>query len=93
MAHQKHSRYPNVTIKIPAPYAGSLGALELINGTLDGVFVSRELKPTDITSFQAKFQYPPFTVPVTQGSYRQFGFLDAMAFCCSQRQSNRHFEL
>lgn len=69
-----------MTINIPAPYAGSLGALELIAGNLAGVFVSRELKPSDISSFQEAFGYAPFSVPISQGSYRQFGFLDTMAF-------------
>jgi phosphate transport system substrate-binding protein len=72
--------YPNVHIEIPPPYAGSLGTKELIKGDLDFVFVSRELKPDDISGFQAKFEYPPFTIPVSGGSYRQFGFLDAVVF-------------
>lgn len=67
-------------MQIPAPHAGSLGALELIKGNLDGVFVSRELKPSDISGFSAKFGYPPTSIPISGGSYRQYGFLDAMAF-------------
>lgn len=73
-----------MTIKIPGPYAGSLGAVELIQGNLQGVFVSRELKPSDITSFSEKFGYAPFSVPVAGGSYRQFGFLDTMVFAVNK---------
>ena len=73
-------RYPGVQISIPAPYSGSFGALELINGTLDGLFVSRELKPTDISTFAAVFGYDPLSIPIGGGSYRQFGFLDGLSF-------------
>jgi phosphate transport system substrate-binding protein len=72
--------YPDVHIDVDPPYAGSLGAKELVKGNLDFVFVSRELKPDDITDFHAKFGYDPLSVPVSGGSYRHFGFLDAVAF-------------
>lgn len=75
-----HGYYPKVVIDLEPPYAGSLGAKELAKGNLDLVFVSRELRPDDITDFQAKFGYPPLSVPVSGGSYRHFGFLDAVAF-------------
>ena len=71
---------PNVTIDVPPPYAGSLGAKELVKQNLDFVFVSRELKPDDITDFQAKFGYPPLSVPISGGSYRVYGALDAVGF-------------
>ena len=67
-------------IDVDPPYAGSLGAKELVKGNLDFVFVSRELKPDDITDFHAKFGYDPLSVPVSGGSYRHFGFLDAVGF-------------
>ena len=79
MSQPKH-RYPGVQISIPPPYSGSIGALELINGTLDGLFVSRELKPTDISTFEAVFGYKPLSIPIGGGSYRQFGFLDGLSF-------------
>jgi phosphate transport system substrate-binding protein len=72
--------YPDVHLDISPPYAGSLGAKELAGGNLDFVFVSRELRPEDITDFQAKYRYPPFSVPVSGGSYRHFGFLDTVVF-------------
>jgi phosphate transport system substrate-binding protein len=74
------NRYPRVHIELSPPYAGSLGARELIAGKLDLVFVSRELRPDDVAGFQAKFGYPPLSVPVSGGSYRHFGFLDAVGF-------------
>jgi phosphate transport system substrate-binding protein len=72
--------YPNVKIDLEPPYAGSLGAKELVNGAIDMVFVSRELKPDDITDFRAKFGYDPLSVAICGGSYRHFGFLDAVGF-------------
>ncbi len=72
--------HPEVKLEIAPPYAGSLGAKELIGGKIDFVFVSRELKPDDISEFKAKFGYEPLSVPISGGSYRHFGFLDAMGF-------------
>ena len=76
--------YPKVVIDVPPPYAGSLGALELIKGDLDFVTVSRELKPTDISEFHKKFGYDPLTTPISGGTYRHFGFLDSVVFFVHQ---------
>ena len=72
--------YPAVKINAAPPYAGSLGAKELVKGNLDFVFVSRELRPDDITEFHEKFGYAPLSVPIAGGSYRHYGFLDAIGF-------------
>ncbi|MBV8036146.1 substrate-binding domain-containing protein [Roseateles sp.] len=72
--------YPNAHLSIAPPYAGSLGAIELIKGDLDFVFVSRELKPEDISKFKTKFGYEPLSVPISGGSYRHYGALDAVGF-------------
>src|SRR2546425_652131 len=72
--------HPEVDLSVPPPYAGSLGATELVNEHLDFVFVSRELRPDDVRDFKAKFGYDPLSVPVCGGSYRHFGALDAVAF-------------
>lgn len=86
-----HSRrYPNVSISIPGPYAGSLGTEELIDGALEGVFVSRELRPADISSFRDKFGYDPTSIPIAQGSHRQFGFLDTMGFIVNNENPIEH---
>ncbi len=78
---EKFKQYhPGVSLAISPPYAGSLGAIELIKGDLDFVFVSRELKPDDIKGFKEKFGYDPLSVPIMGGSYRHFGALDAIAF-------------
>ena len=72
--------HPGVSLAIAPPYAGSLGAIELIKGDLDFVFVSRELKPDDVKGFREKFGYEPLSVPISGGSYRHFGALDAVGF-------------
>jgi phosphate transport system substrate-binding protein len=75
-AFQKY--HPKFQLDVAPPYAGSLGAVELIKGNLDMVFVSRELRPDDLSQFHAKFGYDPLSVPISGGSYRHFGFLDAI---------------
>jgi phosphate transport system substrate-binding protein len=82
--------YPGVDISIAPPYAGSLGAKELVKQTLDFAFVSRELKPDDLVEFNAKFGYPPTSVPVSGGTYRHFGFLDAVAFFVNKDNPLEH---
>lgn len=78
---ERFERYcPKVRLSIAPPFAGSLGAQELIDQKLDFVFVSRELKPDDVDAFKRKFGYAPASVPVSGGSYRHFGFLDAVGF-------------
>ncbi len=72
--------HPGVNLSIAPPYAGSLGSVELIKGDLDFVFVSRELRPDDISGFKAKYGYDPLSVPISGGSYRHFGALDAVGF-------------
>lgn len=73
-------RYPRVNFTLEPPYAGSLGTLELIDGKLDCVFVSRELKPSDIEGFRDANGYDPTSIPISGGSYRHYGFLDSMSF-------------
>jgi phosphate transport system substrate-binding protein len=72
--------HPRVKFSISPPYAGSLGAVELVKQKVDFVFVSRELRPVDIADFRARFGYDPLSVPILGGSYRHFGALDAVAF-------------
>ena len=72
--------YPGFSLEIVPPYAGSLGADELVRGNLDMVFVSRELRPADLTGFRARFAHDRLSVPISGGTWRHFGFLDAVAF-------------
>lgn len=75
-----HKYQPGITIDVPPPYAGSTGAQELAKQELDFAFVSRELRPADISDFEARFGYPPLSVPISGGSYRVYGALDSVGF-------------
>lgn len=77
-------KYPKVGIELPPPYAGSLGAVELAKGGLDFVMVSRELRPSDIAEFRKNFGYDPTSLPISGGTYRHFGFLDALGVFVNQ---------
>ncbi len=88
-----HTIYPHVQIVFGPPYEGSHGAKELEQGAIDMAFVSRELKPTDIATFRASHGYPPLSVPVCGGTYRHFGFLDAVAFFVNRQNPLDHLTL
>ncbi len=87
---QFQAYYPGVQLSINPPYAGSLGAVELVNGNLDCLFVSRELRPSDVQGFRHAFGYDPLSVPISGGSYRHFGFLDAIGFIVNKRNPLDH---
>ena len=88
-----HTIYPQVQIDFGPPYEGSHGAKELEQGAIDMAFVSRELKPTDIATFGASHGYPPLSVPVCGGTYRHFGFLDAVGFFVNPQNPLDHLTL
>lgn len=76
--------YPSIVVEAPPPYSGKVGAQELVSGKVDFALVSRELVPSDIADFRAKFGYDPLSVPIMGGSYRHFGFLDSVVFFVNQ---------
>ncbi len=76
--------YPEVQVEVPPPYSGKVGAKELVSDKVDFALVSRELVPSDVVDFKSKFGYLPTSVPIMGGSYRDFGFLDAIAFFVSK---------
>lgn len=88
-----HKIYPHVQVAFGPPYEGSHGEQELDKGAIDMAFISRELKPTDITTFRASHGYPPLSVPVCGGTYRDFGFLDAVVFFVNRRNPLDHLSL
>ena len=71
--------YPRAHLLLGPPFEGDDAATELRQGRVDIAFISRELRPVDVDSFHAKYGYDPTSVPLSGGSYRQFGFLDAVA--------------
>ena len=85
--------YPNVRFVLGPPYEGSDAAKALLEGRVDIAFISRELKPTDVTSFREKYGYAPTSVPVSGGSWRQFGFLDAVVVIVNKSNPVDHLTL
>lgn len=85
--------YPNVHFAFGPPFEGSDAAKALTAGNVDIAFVSRELKPTDVASFQTKYAYAPTSVPVSGGSWRQYGFLDAVAIIVNPANPVRQLSL
>lgn len=85
--------YPHVRVVFGPPFEGSDGARALIQGHLDVAFVSRELKPSDVSSFKSKYGYRPTSVPVSGGSWRHFGFLDAVAVIVNPRNPVKRLTL
>jgi phosphate transport system substrate-binding protein len=69
--------YPDVRIDVPPPYSGTPGTKGITEGTLDFAIITRELEPALLRAFITKHGYAPLSVPISGGSYRQFGFLDA----------------
>ncbi|WP_329741407.1 PstS family phosphate ABC transporter substrate-binding protein [Dyella sp. A6] len=88
-----HTFYPRVRVDFGPPYEGTHVAGEMDAGRLDIAFVSRELRPTDVSAFRAHHGYPPLSIPVSGGSYRQFGFLDAVAFFVNRQNPLSHLSL
>lgn len=72
--------YPHVMLDLGPPYEGTSGANRMTAGSIAVAFVSRELTPANVAAFEAKYHYPPLSIPVCGGSWRQFGFLDAVGF-------------
>ncbi|TAN06610.1 MAG: phosphate ABC transporter substrate-binding protein, PhoT family [Rhodanobacteraceae bacterium] len=83
--HAFRKFYPNVQISFGSPFEGSLAAKHLNQGKVGIAFVSRELKPSYVAAFTHNHGYPPVSVPVSGGSYRHFGFLDAVVFFVNQK--------
>jgi phosphate transport system substrate-binding protein len=71
--------YPKAHLLLAPPFEGDDAATQLRRGRIDIAFISRELRPVDVASFHKKYGYDPTSIPVSGGSYRQFGFLDAVA--------------
>jgi len=71
---------PNVRIEISPPFAGSLGAKELVKQTWISCSSHASSSPMTSRSSRRNSGYAPWSVPVSAGSWRHFGFLDAIGF-------------
>ena len=77
-------REPGVKIAVPAPYLPPQGSLNprlaaFLDGRLDFAFVTREMAASDVAAFRRAHGFDPLQIPVSAGSFRHFGFVDAVA--------------
>jgi phosphate transport system substrate-binding protein len=74
---RKHQ--PGITIEV-APAGGGVGSKALAEGQVDFAAVTREISPADEELFVKHYGYNPLEVAVVGGSYRSYGFTDALTF-------------
>src|SRR5438552_3942088 len=75
---------PAVHVEIPPPYeeprgAGSERLRLFLEGRIDFAFVTRDLTASDAAAFRRTHGFDPLQIPVSGGSFRHFGFVDAVA--------------
>jgi phosphate transport system substrate-binding protein len=70
---------PRVAIEV-APTGGGVGSKALAEGQVDFAAVTREISPADEELFVKHYGYKPLEVAVVGGSYRSYGFTDALTF-------------
>jgi phosphate transport system substrate-binding protein len=70
-------RQPGVSIDV-APTGGGVGSKALAEGQVDFAAVTREINPADEALFVEKYSYKPVEIAVVGGSYRSYGFTDAL---------------
>ena len=74
---RKHQ--PAVTIDV-APTGGGVGSKALAEGQVDFAAVTREISPDDEALFVKHYGYKPLEIAVVGGSYRSYGFTDALTY-------------
>src|SRR6266849_1455343 len=74
---RKH--HPDVRIDV-APTGGGVGSKALAEGQVDFAAVTREISPADEGLFVKHYGYKPLEIAVVGGSYRSYGFTDALTF-------------
>jgi phosphate transport system substrate-binding protein len=73
------NRQPGVRIDV-APTGGGVGSKALAEGRVDFAAVTREISPADEDLFVKRYGYKPLEIAVVGGSYRSYGFTDALTF-------------
>jgi len=78
------AREPGVRVELSPPYLPPQGALnprlrDFLEGHLDFAFLTREMAASDVAQFRRVHGFDPLLLPVSGGSFRHFGFVDAVA--------------
>jgi len=84
---RKHQ--PGVNIEV-APTGGGVGSKALANGEVDFAAVTREINPADEALFIKKYGYKPLEIAVVGGSYRSYGFTDALTLFVNKDNPIEH---
>jgi phosphate transport system substrate-binding protein len=76
-------RHPGVHLRTPPPYLAPQGKLnqslqQFLDGQSDFAFVSRDLSPVDTSAYLRSHGINAVPIPVVGGSWRHFGFIDAV---------------
>jgi phosphate transport system substrate-binding protein len=79
-----HGHEPAATIDLKPPFEPPQGQLnerlgQFLDGKSDFALLSRDLAPSDRMRFVTAHGYEPRRIPVAGGSWRRFGYLDAVA--------------
>jgi phosphate transport system substrate-binding protein len=77
-------REPAVRVDVPPPYeeprgAGSERLRLFLDGRIDFAFLTRDLTAPDVAAFRRVHGFDPLQIAVAGGSFRHFGFVDAVA--------------
>ncbi|MGM3411580.1 PstS family phosphate ABC transporter substrate-binding protein [Ralstonia holmesii] len=76
-------RHPGVHLRTPPPYLAPQGRLNpslqrFLDAQSDFAFVSRDLSPADTSAYLRSHGMDAVPIPVVGGSWRHFGFIDAV---------------
>ncbi len=83
---------PGVTIEV-APTGGGVGSKALAEGQVDFAAVTREINPADEALFVKRYGYKPLEIAVVGGSYRSYGFTDALTVFVNKDNPIEHLSL
>ena len=84
--------HPGVTFDL-APTGGGVGSQALARGEIDLAAVTREINPADEDVFVKKYGYKPTEIAVVGGSYRSYGFTDALTVFVNKENPLEHLSL
>jgi len=76
-------RHPGVHLRTPPPYLAPQGRLnpslqQFLDGQSNFAFVSRDISPADAAAYLRSHGMNAAPIPVVGGSWRHFGFIDAV---------------
>lgn len=91
-------RQPEVSFQLGPPWLPPQGRLnpalkEFLEGRRDFAFLSREPSVADVRTFVRHHGHAPLVIPVAMGSWRHFGFVDAVGIVVNAENPIRSLSL